>query len=104
MIKIIKCRLDIKCPKGIKVWGYADSECYNEDCDLKENSNVAKPDSRYNVLADGCVAMDKERYLSWVSDMSQYWTEFPSEKIAMKWMAIKIYNEFIVAEKKATVS
>lgn len=66
----------------------------------KENANSGQP-----LLVDGCVAMDERRYLSMISDMSQYWSaENPNEQLAMKWMAIKIFNKFIVTEKKATVS
>ena len=70
---------------------------------IKESGNLGE--ARNAVLVDGCVAMDERRYLSIVSDMAQYWSaEDPKEKIAMKWMAIKIYAAFNVSEKKATVS
>jgi len=85
--------------------------CTCSKCNCEENrGNIEEKsgnlgEARNAVLVDGCVAMDERRYLSIVSDMAQYWSaEDPKEKIAMKWMAIKIYAAFNVSEKKATVS
>jgi hypothetical protein len=91
-----------KCLYEIKECEYkSDGMCsYRCSYEEKENANFGYP-----LLADGCVTMDKRRYLSMIADIQDSWRNgSKGEMIGMEWMARQIYNKFIVTEKKATVS